>query len=135
MSKPKPKNKRDKKDFYRIVMTGRPPKYTRPAQLEKKITEYFEYCDEVGKKLTVTGLALWLGFESRQSMYDYKKNDPFSYIIKNALSIIGDMYEQKLLSQNVTGAIFALKNMGWKDKTEVKQESVVYEVRTEDDTE
>lgn len=28
-------------------------------------------------------------------------------------------YEHKLSSINVTGAIFALKNMGWKDKSEM----------------
>lgn len=28
-------------------------------------------------------------------------------------------YEHKLSTSNVTGAIFALKNMGWKDKSEM----------------
>ena len=30
-------------------------------------------------------------------------------------------YEKRLAGQSPTGAIFALKNMGWKDKSEVEQ--------------
>ena len=34
-------------------------------------------------------------------------------------------YEQLLESKGATGAIFALKNMGWKDKTEMSLEGDV----------
>jgi hypothetical protein len=34
-------------------------------------------------------------------------------------SMVEMSYEQKLSSKDVTGAIFALKNMGWKDKSEM----------------
>lgn len=64
---------------------------------------------------SITGLALYLGFESRQSIYDYEKNGEFSYTIKRARLRVEASYEQYLLTQASTGAIFALKNFGWVD--------------------
>ena len=88
--------------------TGRPPKYSSETELQDKIDEYFEtqcktipITDENGHPLmtnkgfpvvelnppTIAGLSLYLGFASRQSMYDYlKRNDDFSYIIKKAIT-------------------------------------------------
>lgn len=67
---------------------------------------------------TMTGVALFLGFESRQSLYDYGKKARFSYPIKKALLEIENNYEKNLIGKDVVGVIFALKNMGWADKTE-----------------
>lgn len=64
---------------------------------------------------SITGLALYLGFESRQSIYDYEKNGEYSYTIKRARLRVEASYEQYLLTQSATGAIFALKNFGWVD--------------------
>ncbi len=60
------------------------------------------------------------GFETRQSFYDYEKRDGFSYIIKRARLFIEKEYEENLSIGNTTGAIFALKNMGWFDKQELQ---------------
>jgi len=70
---------------------------------------------------TITGLVLYLGFESRQSFYDYEEKKEFSYTIKRARTLIEKEYEEMLQTGNTVGAIFALKNMGWKDKSEVEQ--------------
>lgn len=67
---------------------------------------------------TITGLCFYIGFASRQSFYDLEKNKDFSYTIKRARLFIEQEYEEQLHFGNVTGAIFALKNMGWIDKTE-----------------
>jgi hypothetical protein len=67
---------------------------------------------------TITGLAIHLGFESRQSFYDYEKREGFSYTIKRARTFIEQHYEELLQVGNTTGAIFALKNMGWIDRHE-----------------
>lgn len=99
--------------------SGRPAKWTDPEAFANKVDEYFE--DESQKPHTWTGLALYLGFESRQSLEDYKKRDGFSYPIKKALFRIENIYEQMLFSRNPAGPIFALKNFGWKDKQEVEQ--------------
>lgn len=98
------------------VVMGRPKTYETPEELEKAVEEYFNTVPEYGT--TVTGLALWLGFDSRQSLYDYEKREEFSYIVKRAKLKVEMGYELKLMSNACTGAIFALKNMGWRDKTE-----------------
>jgi len=95
---------------------GQPAKYSSPQELKEKADEYFKEAIEKGWKITVTGLALWLGFESRQSIYDYEKHGEFSYIIKNARMKVENAYESRLYDNNAGGAIFALKNMGWRDE-------------------
>lgn len=100
-------------------MIGRPPKYKNKEQLIESIEKYFTICKEEKHNPSITGLALHLGFESRQSFYDYEKNEDYSYTIKKARLRVENMYEEKLLSNTVTGAIFALKNLGWSDKQEI----------------
>jgi hypothetical protein len=127
---------------------GRPPVYNSPEEIQAKITEYFEYVkgevefhegNEVvptkmfmkrePEPITITGLALYLGFESRQSFYDYEKRDGYSYIIKRARMRVENAYEHRLDSKNPTGPIFALKNMGWTDRQEVTQQTTIKDER------
>ena len=109
---------------------GRPPFYSDPDELQKKIDTYFIACPDekeisVGLErikipvFTICGLAYHLGFESRQSFYAYEDKLEFSYIIKRARLRIEKNYEQNLQFNNPTGSIFALKNMDWKDKSEI----------------
>jgi len=95
---------------------GRPRIFETAEDLEKAIQAFFDS----GEKRTITGLALSIGFESRQSIYDYEKDGKFSYIIKKARLMVENAYEEMLFDDKPTGAIFALKNMGWADsqKTE-----------------
>jgi len=94
---------------------GRPPKFDSPESLMEKIIEYFTGCEENNSKATITGLTLFLGFESRSSLDDYaEKNNEYSYIIKRAKLAVENSYE----TSGQAFDIFALKNMGWKDKTE-----------------
>ena len=95
---------------------GRKPLFETPEQMQKSIELYFQTTD--GKK-TITGLAYHLGFESRQSFYDYEKDTLFSYIIKRARLRIEMIYEGILQGNNSTGSIFALKNLGWKDESNI----------------
>lgn len=112
---------------------GRPPKYNNVKELEDKINEYFNegvkvrpiiigkapYQKEIFIEVpTITGLTFYLGFESRNSFYAYGKKEEFKYIVKRARLFVECEYEEQLQHGNVTGAIFALKNMGWKDKSE-----------------
>jgi hypothetical protein len=82
--------------------------------------------------ITITGLCLYLGFDSRQSFYDYEQKVEFSYIIKKARLRIENHYEQCLQYGNVTGAIFPLKNMGWSDKQEIAVSGVTLKFDSED---
>lgn len=120
----------------------RPPVFATPEELQKKVDEYFKKWYRKKKiqtsnweieipAITTTDLALYLGFESRQSIYDYTKKTKFSYIIKRALFFIEREYEERLLfSQNTSGAIFALKNMWWKDQTAVENMNTNIDVTT-----
>lgn len=95
---------------------GRPAHFETPEDLQAKCISYFDYCIEQKEKATITGLALFLGFASRSSFDDYdKRSDEFSYIIKRAKLVVENSYE--LSGQTID--IFALKNMGWKDKQEM----------------
>jgi len=107
---------------------GRPPVYETAEQLIKAIDSYIEdpgdykvLADETKMPLyTITGLTLHLGFASRQSLYDYEKNEKFSCIIRKARTFIEKQYEIALHFQTCTGAIFALKNMDWKDNQTIE---------------
>lgn len=97
-----------------LTTSGRPPKYKKPEEVKDKCIEYFESCIENKEKITITGLALYLGFASRTSLYDYAEKEEFMYIIKRACLVVENSYEKN----GKTIDIFALKNMGWKDKME-----------------
>jgi len=98
---------------------GQPPKYKTPEELQEKINEYIDSLVGSENKLTITGLAYFIGFESRQSFYDYEKRELFSYTVKRARLLIESDYEQDLRKHGRSGDIFALKNFGWKDRTEI----------------
>lgn len=122
---------------------GRPRKHSDINVFQQKIDEYFEkeckddvFRDEKGIAITdakgrmvvkynpptVAGLALYLGFVNRCSMYDYiERGDEFSDTIKRAVARIENYAEKQLtIGANPTGAIFWLKNHGWRDKTELE---------------
>lgn len=94
---------------------GRPRKYQSVAQLQSAIDSYFEST----KKVTVTGLALHLGFNSRQSLINNEGySEEFLDAIKRAKTRVEMYYEEHLVESNAAGSIFALKNFGWRDKQE-----------------
>lgn len=100
---------------------GRPAHYSTPAELQEAIEDYLQYSKNNNEPLTVTGLSLHLGFCSKASLDDYeKRSEDFSYLIKKARTIVENGYEKRLSSDesSPTGAIFALKNMGWSDRME-----------------
>jgi hypothetical protein len=70
---------------------------------------------------TITGFALFLGFNSKQEFDEYELKGRFANIIKRGRLRIEALYEQKLHQPAPTGAIFALKTMGWKEKQESKK--------------
>lgn len=116
---------------------GRPKKFKEVEEMQAKIDDYFKNCPDfviisaydknTGEFVTynkitptITGLALHLGFVSRQSMLDYEKREEFSCTIKKARTRIEKEYEKQLHNDKCAGAIFALKNFGWKDKVELE---------------
>lgn len=111
---------------------GRKRKYNDQIILDKKIDEYFAKCPDTriittkdGQTVevpvfTITGLVLYLGFADRKSFYEYEEKPEFTHIIKRARTKIEREYEKLLQAGLGSGAIFALKNFGWSDKSEVE---------------
>jgi hypothetical protein len=86
---------------------------------------YFQQMIELDQRPTMAGLALHLGFASRQSLYDYLERDnAVSYVIQKAMLALEDFHERRLSgSQQCVGSIFWLKNRGWVDRTELVHSS------------
>jgi hypothetical protein len=120
-------------------------------EMQIKIEKYFKSCegkpaknadgsialDKYGNPIvvgakppTITGLALALGFNSRQSLLNYQGKKEFLDTITRAKSIVEEYAEQRLFDRDgVQGAKFSLTNnfKGWRDKPleETDTESVV----------
>ena len=103
------------------------PIWTDPVKFSEKCDEYFRVQEENNKPFLWTGLALYLGFASRQSLWEYGKKEEFSLPVKRALMRIEAGYESNLHQKNSVGSIFALKNFDWKDKQEISQEVKITE--------
>ncbi|TFF32184.1 terminase small subunit [Mucilaginibacter psychrotolerans] len=68
----------------------------------------------------LTGLALFLGFKSLDEFEAYEQKGVYKKILQEARLRIACEYEKKLHKPSPTGAIFALKCMGWHEKHEAK---------------
>ena len=118
---------------------GAPPKYKTKEEMEGLIENYFEECkgkpwldkegtpiSDKGKVLwkeypkppTVTGLALALGFTSRQALLNYQGKKEFVDTITRAKMVIEEYAERRLYDrEGVQGAKFNLINnfKGWSE--------------------
>ncbi len=91
-----------------------------PETFDRLVDEYVAKCDENDEPVTFTGMALALGFVERKSLYRYGDRPEFGPSVKRARMIVESRYEKHLFVKGgqVAGAIFALKNHGWRDKPE-----------------
>ena len=127
---------------------GRPPKYKNKEEIEEKIEQYFKNCeghpltDEDGKQiynkygypvivdrkpLTVTGLALALGFTSRQALLNYQGKKEFVDTITRAKSRVEQYAEERLFDKDgSSGAQFSLRNnfKGWNEEQKENQDAL-----------
>lgn len=95
---------------------GRPAFYTTKEELEKELDRYFE--ETPISEWTVTWLALFLWFTTRQWLLNYECKPEFVDPIKKAKCMVEYSYELDLKAKGNTWTIFALKNFDWKDKFE-----------------
>ena len=124
--------------------TGRPPKYKTKEEIQEKIDAYFESCkgtvrydddgnvliDKFGRPvifderpLTITGLALALGFNSRQTLLNYEGKKEFMDTIMRAKAQVEQYAEERLFDKDgANGAKFSLANNfeGWKEKQKIE---------------
>lgn len=122
---------------------GCPPRYKTVEEMQEKIEAYFKDCrghvllDDDGyaitdkhgkpiildeKPLTVTGLALALGFNSRQTLLNYQGKPEFMDTIMRAKARVECYAEERLFDKDgANGAKFSLANNfeGWKEKREI----------------
>jgi hypothetical protein len=92
-----------------------------PEQFEERSEAYFDYCLENKEPPTASGLAWHLGFASRQSLWDYKKDDAYKQLISRAMLFVEYGYERQMANGRGDGGIvFALKNFGWTDKQQIE---------------
>ncbi|GAA4093273.1 terminase small subunit [Mucilaginibacter panaciglaebae] len=95
-------------------------KFNNRASLNRLIDEYFERSkndtDNTAEPITVTGLALYLGFTSKDAFDEYEQIGYHKVFIQRARFRVMAYYESRLHYPAPTGAMFALKSMGWADK-------------------
>lgn len=122
---------------------GCPPMYKTPEEMQAKIDKYFEDCDgeyitdDEGNLLTdrhghpvktkprpytITGLALAIGFTTRQSLLNYEGKPEFVDTIRKAKAKVEQYAEERLFDRDgANGAKFNLSNnfKGWAEKQQV----------------
>lgn len=100
-----------------VPRVGRPRKFQSVDELVVRAQRYFDECAATYRPFTLTGVCNSLG-TFRDVLDDYasgKYGDEFVEVIRNIKQIVEQGYEERLHGPNATGAIFALKNYGWKD--------------------
>jgi hypothetical protein len=99
---------------------------------KNKVQKIIKVWDRNPEPPSVTGLTLHLNFSSKDTLYQYAKKPSFSDSIKKGLTKIEQYHEFKIgYGDKCTGNIFALKNMGWVDKTvqELKAEMQLSQIK------
>jgi hypothetical protein len=109
-----------------IANEGAPARYSASKasdiQLFKDtVEEYFKDCDKREMPYTIPGLAVFLGFEDRHAILDYKRRGVFAATLKKARARIEAQRVEHLVKGRVNpaGLIFDLKNnFGYLDRVE-----------------
>ena len=123
---------------------GRPPFYNSVEEMQAKIDAYFTECegeivydkegnpliDKYGypirfgvRPLTITGLALALGFTSRQALLNYQAKPEFVDTVTRAKAFVEQYAEERLYDKDgANGAKFSLANNfeGWREKQTIE---------------
>jgi len=120
-------------------MAGRPPKYESPEELEKAVELYFSECEEKDEVPLLSGLALSLGFASRQSLWDYAKKEQFSYILEHAKLVCEHELNLRGLTNKVNSNMAKMNlasSYGFSDKQQVEhsgRQEIVYLDKQDED--
>jgi hypothetical protein len=88
---------------------------TKPGKSAKETVEE-KIWDRPPEPPLITGLALYLGFTSLNEFEAYTKKGKLAKLLNRAKLRVENEYEKKLHMQAPTGAIFALKKIGWTDE-------------------
>lgn len=113
---------------------GAPAKYDKPEDLEAMIEMYQLNCLTNEVPMTVVGMALFLGFACRDSLYDYQtdRGEAFARVIKKGRAMVERATLEKAMKTNGAGAIFYLKNLGYSDRQHIEIETVKVYIKGND---
>lgn len=123
---------------------GRKPLFTDVKEIESKIEDYFNYCDNRIKTIysektgddiqisdpepyTMSGLAYYLNMD-RKTLLNYSNKDAFFPTIKRAKDRVEMNLDARMNDKATftTGQIFSAKNnFGWKDESKVENTLIV----------
>jgi hypothetical protein len=88
------------------------------------VVDKYGYAVKVGvRPLTITGLALALGFNSRQALLNYQAKEEFHDTIMRAKAKVEQYAEERLYDKDgANGAKFSLSNNfeGWREKQQIE---------------
>ncbi|MCC8409777.1 hypothetical protein LJ707_12630 [Mucilaginibacter sp. UR6-1] len=97
-----------------------PVKFSSSTAFQQKVDNYFrQFCTDIpptDKKAdspTFCGMILYLGFTSREEFGIYEQQGRFAETARKARLQIEAEYEKRLHLSSPTGAVFALRSMGW----------------------
>ena len=135
-----------------MAKVGKPPYYKNKKDMQEVIDAYFADClerpildddgkaitDKYGKPIfypakppTITGLALALGFNSRQALLNYQAKPEFHDTITRAKSRVEEYAEQMLYAPGAAnGAKFNLSNNfeGWAEKQQIQGDLNIFKL-------
>lgn len=92
-----------------------PRKFKSAEEIYELAEAFGQKCIKERRPMTITGMALALGFNSRDAFYKYEQDSAFGYAMRRVRTIVEEGYELRLHGSTPTGAIFALKSMGWQE--------------------
>jgi hypothetical protein len=111
------------------TLYGPQARYLTPEDMAAAVDAYFFFdCEKIKVDnirepvplITITGLTIYLGFESRTSLVYYEQEKPeFTWVIRRARLFVEYNYEKMLQIGNYKAAMFALNQMGWKNSFEI----------------
>ena len=120
---------------------GNPRRWRTAKALQAAVDAYFDECSEKGRVPSVAGLALALGFMSRQALYRYtdreneNNSDEYVTIITRAKLKIEEANIQLAYNRDASpGARFILQNgFNYSDKHEVTSRNEIIVELSDDD--
>lgn len=120
---------------------GNPRRWRSAKSLQAAVDQYFEECSEEGRVPSVAGLALALGFMSRQALARYtdrmheENNDDYVVIVTSAKTRIEEANIQLAYNKEASaGARFMLQNgFNYSEKQEIGLNSNTIKVELVDE--
>ena len=103
-------------------------RYGTPEAVQEALDRYFTQCDADERPYTHTGVANAVGLDGARALWNYttapdgSERGEFRSPLKKACHRVDQQYEERLASGKPVGSIFALKNRGWTDQTQVTHE-------------